>query len=149
MPSYIYILCDPREDDPVKRARYVGCTFTPATRLDRHMARTAAGGPRLRAWIADLRGARLRPQMEIVEAARFGLGRDREDAWIHYLRRRGCDLTNAPAIRGPGRRPDRRFADLFEARRVVDERWRDGRWHRAHTQMRRPRVEGDRWTGTS
>lgn len=28
----IYILCDPRETDPIKRVRYVGATKTPAAR---------------------------------------------------------------------------------------------------------------------
>lgn len=57
----IYKLVDPRDG----RARYVGKTSAPKTRLEAH--RTRPQGPRLRPWIAELAALGLAPDMVALD----------------------------------------------------------------------------------
>ena len=67
---YVYVLCDPRETDPVKRVRYVGVTKRGLdVRLAGHLADKAK--THKCNWIMSLRALGLTPTIELVDSG-FG-----------------------------------------------------------------------------
>lgn len=92
---YIYILCDPRTDDPIARVRYVGVTKNIKSRLSAHIADSKLETSARCAWVQELLGLSLRPVVEVVD--RGTLRRDAgeaEKAWIAHYQEIGCGLTN-------------------------------------------------------
>lgn len=94
----VYVLCDPRETDPVRRIRYVGVTHKePSYRLAKHIddVKWGKGQTHKKNWIKNLLTVDLSPTIEIVdpgtEASAWGRS---EMSWIDYFRQKGCPLTN-------------------------------------------------------
>lgn len=87
---FIYVLCDPRIEDPVAAIRYVGATRNPAARLRDHLKRPPRPCARAE-WIAELRPAA--PVLEVVDRTR-GDWQAAERLWIRLYREAGCDLFN-------------------------------------------------------
>lgn len=93
----VYILCDPREDDPIRRVRYVGVSVDPVVRLEQHCA---AGSERLRRWVAQLRKARHEPELLIIEPCDWaGTGVcPVELKWISFYWALGAPLLNVDRV---------------------------------------------------
>jgi hypothetical protein len=95
---HVHLLRDPRDKAP----RYVGVTeMAPKDRVHRHVSqalqrsRAKSQGPK-DAWIVELLGLKLRPEIdavERVETSRADAG-VRERAWIDRLRGEGAVLLN-------------------------------------------------------
>lgn len=90
-PTHIYVLKDPHTN----AVRYVGKTVrTLKTRLQAHVARSAALKTHKDCWIRGLMALDLRPlieSIEVVEGAEWG---EREIFWIAHFRAIGTSLTN-------------------------------------------------------
>ena len=94
----IYVLADPRVEDPIQRIRYVGITSqVPATRYRQHIsyARKGDGNTHKDNWIRQLLKEGLKPIFEIIDPG-TGLREwdGSEKAWIQHYRAAGCPLTN-------------------------------------------------------
>lgn len=100
----IYILCDPREADPVRRVRYVGKTErAPRRRLMDHCRpyELRKDTHKVR-WIKLLLAAGLRPVLEVVEEG-DGPWEEAERRWMAHYEALGASLTNSKegGISGP------------------------------------------------
>ena len=98
-PSFlIYILCDPRESDPILRVRYVGVTRkTLKYRFQRHIQESRRGHSKTHKcnWIRSLLNAGVVPTIEDVEVGFPERSHDSSEiAWVKYFRDLGCPLTN-------------------------------------------------------
>jgi len=96
----VYVLCDPRVEDPIQRIRYVGITTkTVERRLQEHLAGARKGGRTHKCrWIQQLLAADLLPVVEEVDPGNAGRPWERSEiAWIEYYREQGCRLTNGCA----------------------------------------------------
>lgn len=87
-PWSIYVLCDPREPDPIRRVRYVGASVSPKGRCA-----MGVGNKRKREWICELREANTGPVQEIVETG-DGDWQASERRWIRHFKQCGADLLN-------------------------------------------------------
>ena len=88
-PWSIYVLCDPRDADPVRRVRYVGASVDPGKR------RLGDIGPK-NAWMQELRAAGLVAHQEIVEEG-TGDWQAAERRWMEHYRGAGASLFNQRA----------------------------------------------------
>lgn len=91
---YIYVLCDPRESDPIKRVRYVGKTNDLKVRYRFH--RYESANTHKARWFSSILKLGLKPLMEVIESG------DDDTKWenaereqIARHRKLGCNLTNA------------------------------------------------------
>ena len=89
--TFIYGLRDPRDS----QIRYVGKSNDPRHRLRGHLSRR--GGTYARNWIGSLLSDGIRPELVILEEVSKKRWKVAEQAWIQYLRRLGCKLTNLAA----------------------------------------------------
>lgn len=118
-PWSIYVLCDPREADPVRRVRYVGCTTRPTKER-----RTAdVGCPAKARWVTELREAGLMPVHETIETG-DGDWHEAERRWIEHYRAQGSPLLNSRwgGFTKAGRWPPspEYLPAMTRARRVLD-----------------------------
>lgn len=84
-PVAIYVLVDPRDST----VRYVGRTFSPATRLTGHVSAAATSTRVMRAWVEELKAIDRRPTMTVMERATRDVYHAVEARWIAYYRARG------------------------------------------------------------
>lgn len=131
----IYVLCDPRVDDPLLRIRYVGVTARTAhKRLVAHLGETRRGGCTHKCnWLRELLALGLRPTIEAIDPGTVERRWDKtEIAWVKHFREMGCPLTNAtdggrgslnpsPEIRKKHSDANyKRFADPMERAKIAD-----------------------------
>lgn len=93
----IYVLCDPRETDPIMRVRYVGVTRVGVEiRFKNHIAEARAGKQTHKCnWIRSLLSAGMQPLIDVVEPGTAERAWDgSEVAWIRHFRDKGCPLVN-------------------------------------------------------
>lgn len=111
----IYVLFDPRDG----RLRYVGwTTATLVVRLCQHLseARFRPDAPTYRIrWLRKLLRLGLRPTIKRVEHVSVKRGPVREQYWIKFYRKRGCDLVNSTdgGEGTPGRRQSDKTVTLW------------------------------------
>jgi DNA-binding XRE family transcriptional regulator len=94
----VYILCDPREDDQIKRVRYVGVSVDPGKRMVRHLAGMDTAN--VKGWLQRLAKVRLEPTMEVIEPCNWtskGVC-PVEIKWISFYEAMGADLLNVMRI---------------------------------------------------
>jgi hypothetical protein len=94
---FIYSLSDPR----TKAVRYVGKSKNLKQRLKGHMGRQRTEG--MRVWIADLKAARLKPTLEVIEHCSECDGDTREIFHITEFRRTGLLLNKGNGGNGVGK----------------------------------------------
>jgi hypothetical protein len=99
MAWFIYVLCDPRIDDPIKRVRYVGAAQDAGARLKTHIVNRAKHHSHISCWLrmmVDKEG--IKPAQEIVDAGPEPWGEriwaEYERKWIAHYRAAGADLCN-------------------------------------------------------
>lgn len=133
---HVYLLCDPRIADSIKRVRYVGISRSPYQRHASHLAapRTAKAPPRHREWIAELLAANLHPQMELVTSNLS------EAEVIARYRSAGADLTNRSKGSKHGLAPSEEDGSLLG--RMCAERVITRRRERGFTQEELARLAG-------
>jgi hypothetical protein len=92
----IYVLCDGREMDPIKRVRYVGQTVRSLEIRLRHHWQTANAGEQWHRarWMRAVKSAGGDVLMEPVARVSVSEADSAEIAHISSFRARGCDLTN-------------------------------------------------------
>lgn len=89
---YIYGLRDPRTEE----MRYVGASSRPQMRVSEHCAPKAVTKPTEKAaWLRELCGLGLRPDVVILEATMGDDWQERERWWIAHLKGKGARLTNS------------------------------------------------------
>lgn len=105
-PRFVYGLVDPNSN----QIRYVGCSFSPKTRLKAHTSTASGTTPRMLEywgkhtpvyeWIYGLLKEGKRPSLVILEECTPDNWRERENDWIVRLDSIGTDLTNVRTIAG-------------------------------------------------
>lgn len=93
----VYVLCDPRDEHPIRRVRYVGVSVEPAVRLGQHHATPSR---HLRRWLAELRKARREPELLAIEPCDW-TGRGIcpvEIKWISFYSAMGAPLLNVDRV---------------------------------------------------
>jgi hypothetical protein len=93
----IYVLCDSREADPIKRVRYVGQTVMKLHRRMRRHWEVADRGERTyrAAWMREVRNNGGQVLIEPVACVPAGTVGSAEIEYIAKARAAGCPLTNA------------------------------------------------------
>lgn len=97
--AYLYVLADPRPVEPtIKRARYVGTTEQPQSRLNLHIknALTKEKDSNLakQQWIKELHALGLEPDMYIIQHYEGWHLSVIEAFWIDFYQAEGCELFN-------------------------------------------------------
>ena len=90
---YIYALIDPRDN----KLKYVGYSVNPKRRLREHTNLIKINRRRNKAhnWCLHLYNNKMKPVMKILEiCGSIEHGAKREDYWIRFFRKKGCDLKN-------------------------------------------------------
>ena len=92
----IYVLCDSRIDDPVRRVRYVGQTRVDLPRrLQRHWVTALAGAREHRAvWMRSVQAGGGTVVIEAITEVPFQYADNAEIEHVARMRALGCDLTN-------------------------------------------------------
>lgn len=89
MPTYIYLLTDPRTSE----VRYVGKSIHPERRLVEHLA--CKRNNYVTAWVKSLCADGAKPNLLVIEEVAEGDSwEDAERFWIAFFRLAGADLTN-------------------------------------------------------
>lgn len=94
----VYVLCDPRVEDPIQRIRYVGITRVGVeSRLVGHISEAKRGIETHRCrWVRVLLSAGLLPIIEEIDPGIADRPRNESEiAWIKHFRGIGCPLTNS------------------------------------------------------
>lgn len=90
---FIYVLCDPRESDPIGQVRYVGATRDPENRMVLHLKDSRRPKPRDE-WLRPLLKSGMRPTLKVIEQVDAARWQDAERRWISKYRELGARLTN-------------------------------------------------------
>lgn len=89
---FIYILKDPRIEDPTSCVRYVGKTNNFKKRFRSHLRDVAKSHKA--SWIKSLGELALSPVLEIIDEVPESEWQQWEVAYIEYFKGLGCDLVN-------------------------------------------------------
>ena len=93
----IYVLCDPRESDPIQRIRYVGVTRgSVKKRFQNHITESRRGVKTYKCnWVRSLLAIGLLPILEEIDIGASERSWDNSEiSWIRHFRDKGCPLTN-------------------------------------------------------
>jgi hypothetical protein len=100
----IYLLSDPRGQNPTQSIRYVGRTTRRWTiRLTQHLCDARHRADARSRWLCDLEAAGLKPEMRVLEQVDDSAATEREAFYIRHYAEAGCALVNVDGV--PIRQP--------------------------------------------